>query len=149
MSDFSKWNTPRVSVTKLLLDSSNPRLSEPGELAASQGDIISELVSHEKVETLAKSISANGYFPNEAPFVIKAEDYYIVVEGNRRIAACKILLNPEASPDSAKARFRKLAAAPSVADLKKLRVIVAPTANRSHRSLLRDTPSPRSNSGTL
>src|SRR5260370_35198116 len=99
MSDFSKWNTPRVSLAKLLLDSSNPRLSEPGELAASQGDIIAELVSHEKIESLARNISANGYFPNEAPFVIKAEGYYIVVEGNRRIPAWKFLLNPEPAPE--------------------------------------------------
>jgi ParB-like chromosome segregation protein Spo0J len=126
MADFSEWSTPRISIMKLLLDSSNPRLSEPGELAASQGDIIAELVSHEKVESLAKSISANGYFPNEAPFVIKAQDYYIVVEGNRRIAACKVLLNPQAAPDSAKARFQKLATGSGVSSLKKLRVIVAP-----------------------
>lgn len=43
---------------------------------------------------VAKAIAINGYLLNEEPIVCKEGDSYVVLEGNRRVAACKILLNP-------------------------------------------------------
>ncbi len=43
---------------------------------------------------MAKSIVLRGYFPNEPLLAIKEKDRYVVVEGNRRLAALKALREP-------------------------------------------------------
>jgi hypothetical protein len=43
---------------------------------------------------VAESISTRGYFPNEPLLAVKEADKFIVVEGNRRLAALKALREP-------------------------------------------------------
>jgi hypothetical protein len=86
-----------MAVDKLLLDPDNPRLASTGE-AASQFEIAQLLWREMAVDELVMSIAANGFFPEEPLFVMPSNDEadrYIVVEGNRRLAAVLILLNPE------------------------------------------------------
>ena len=45
-----------------------------------------------------RSIAINGFFPDEIPVVVKENGKYIVLEGNRRVAAVKALLRPEIVP---------------------------------------------------
>lgn len=92
--DYSKWNSRLLSVEKLKLDVKNPRFSYQSTREMNQTEIIKFLIDNYSVYELAKSISINGYLLNEEPIVCKEGDSYVVLEGNRRIAACKILLNP-------------------------------------------------------
>ena len=48
------------------------------------------------VDELAMSIGARGYFPHEPIFVEEDGDRLVVIEGNRRLAAVMLLLDPEA-----------------------------------------------------
>lgn len=89
-----------ISVDRLLLDFENPRLasSRGGD---TQEDLLRVLWKEMAVDEVALSIAANGFFAEENLFVIpedsreKDEDKrkYIVVEGNRRLAAVKLLLD--------------------------------------------------------
>jgi hypothetical protein len=123
--DYSSWDTQPVSVTLLNLDPKNPRLPELGH-EASQPEIIAELIRHEGVIELAKDISRFGYFPTEILVCIEDEGSLVVVEGNRRLASLKLLLNPESAPDEHVARFKKLAK-DSATLPKQIRVAVAPS----------------------
>ena len=80
---------------KLLLDPENPRLLL--EATATQPEILQTLVAHEVLEELAASIARHGFFLEEplivVPHTTKA-DHFTVVEGNRRLATVKLLLNP-------------------------------------------------------
>ena len=87
-----------VSVDDLLLDPENPRLGAMGD-AATQDNLVRMLWQEMAVDEVALSIAANGYFKEEPLFVVpvvesgkrSAKREYIVVEGNRRLAAVKIL----------------------------------------------------------
>jgi hypothetical protein len=85
----------RANVEKLMLDTSNPRLAEYslGE-KPHQAEVLKILWQKMAVDELAMSIAARGYFSHEPLFVEEHGDKLIVIEGNRRLAAVKILLEP-------------------------------------------------------
>jgi hypothetical protein len=57
--------------------------------------MLQALIAHEGVIQLAKQINNfSGLFPSKRIIVVRADDRFIVVEGNRRVSACKLLLKP-------------------------------------------------------
>lgn len=83
------------SIDQLLLDSENPR----NEIATSQRDSIQKILDDqgEKLFALAEDIVEAGLSPMDRILVLrekKNSNRFIVLEGNRRIAALKILSNP-------------------------------------------------------
>lgn len=83
-------------VNDLLLDPLNPRLPEEYQ-DANQSELLKVLARDYSLIELGKSLADNGFFPQEPLAVIPAASAgrFIVVEGNRRLAAIKLLLNPE------------------------------------------------------
>ncbi len=90
-----------VPVEHLKLDTENPRLAAI-ENASSQAQLVKTLWNEMAVDELALSITANGYFQEEPLIVIPERsgrknpqtDTFVVVEGNRRLAAVLILRDP-------------------------------------------------------
>ncbi|MGA8222514.1 MAG: hypothetical protein WB780_12740 [Candidatus Acidiferrales bacterium] len=88
----------RVPVEHLRLDKENPRLAALEE-GTSQRDLAKLLWNEMAVDELALSIAANGYFEEEPLIVIPESpgrknpdtDTFVVVEGNRRLAAVLVL----------------------------------------------------------
>ena len=80
----------RVSVDDLDFDSRNPRfveyLTDP---EPSQKDLLRILWQEMAVDELALSIAASGYFDHEPLFVTTENGRFVVIEGNRRLAAVK------------------------------------------------------------
>ena len=92
-----------IPVEGLRLDDENPRLPERLR-GSSQSDILEFLHEQGVLEELAQSYLDNGFFPNE-PLIVVQEDegeLHTVVEGNRRLAALKIL---HALPEAGERRF--------------------------------------------
>jgi len=48
---------------------------------------------------LAKSIAEHGLNPTESWAIVQEEGKYVVLEGNRRLVACRLLDNPRKAPD--------------------------------------------------
>jgi hypothetical protein len=89
-------NATPIKVGDLRFDHLNPRLAEYGITpATSDEDILKILWEAMDVRELMQSISASGYFPHEPIIVAKEGGKCIVIEGNRRLAAVKVLLSPE------------------------------------------------------
>jgi hypothetical protein len=87
----------RVEVDRLLLDPNNPRLAEFAlGSKPTQQELLKILWQKMAVDELAMSIGARGYFPHEPIFVEEEGDRLVVIEGNRRLAAVLLLLDPEA-----------------------------------------------------
>lgn len=83
-----------MPVGRLLLDTENPRLAS-GVNGRTQDDLLKILWDEMAVDEVALSIAANGFFREEPLFVIPdGKGKYVVVEGNRRLAAV-ILLRDE------------------------------------------------------
>lgn len=104
MIDMSGWPRLRLNVlTDVSLDPDNVRLAE-GIAAASEADVISDLVTNEGVLDLVDGIVRVGYLTHELPVVVRdvqaaaGWNEYRVVEGNRRLAALKLIQNPRLSP---------------------------------------------------
>ncbi|EFH7305436.1 hypothetical protein GA254_14735 [Escherichia coli] len=97
---FGKINLTSKAISSLLLDTKNPRLSgyrKQGKLKTEK-DIINVMISNYAIKELIASILTNGYHPDEVLFSIPCENgsnKRIIVEGNRRLTACKILKNPD------------------------------------------------------
>src|SRR3990172_4488556 len=107
MVDYSKWQTQSIRVVDLKLDPENPRIP-PSDEQPSQADLIHLFCRHYKVFDLAQSFVQDGYFPDERIVVFEENGAYFVLEGNRRVSALKVLLNPDVSPDEMRQRFTRL-----------------------------------------
>lgn len=88
-------NIEYVSVSELTFDYKNPRLSEFGlHSETSETEIIRILWDAMDVRELVLSISASGFFRQEPLIVADEGGKNVVIEGNRRLAAVKLLLDP-------------------------------------------------------
>ena len=89
-------NLSRIKVSDLAFDLRNPRLFEY-DLGSnpSEGEIIRVLWDAMDVRELVLSIAASGFFYHEPVIVAHENGKNVVIEGNRRLAAVKLLLAPE------------------------------------------------------
>src|SRR2546426_8123701 len=89
-----KEHIRRLPVQLLLLDPLNPRIVvAPG---ADQFEITRVLYETQALDELAFSFQRSGFFLEEPVVIVPADstpEHFIVVEGNRRIATIKILLD--------------------------------------------------------
>lgn len=84
----------RVAFGELLLDPENPRLPEELQ-GGSQEQILGYLRENAVLDELARSYLNNGFFPHEHLIATPDNGSYIVLEGNRRLAAVKVLLEDQ------------------------------------------------------
>lgn len=87
-------STPElIPIRDLVLDPKNPRIVvEPN---ASQESLTSYLYERESLDELVMSFVENGYFPEEPLVAVLDQESlkHVVVEGNRRLATLKLLLD--------------------------------------------------------
>ncbi len=95
-----------VDYNDLFFHEFNPRLSMR-ENHLSEKDIIHWMVNHGNIISLMESIGTHGYSPAEPLLVVKkqeSENQFVVIEGNRRLAAVKLLNNPASLGSELKAK---------------------------------------------
>lgn len=102
-----------IPIANLLIDPENPRL----ETQASQNETLLEMLDAQAVKlvTLASDIVNFGPNPADLPIVMPIDGNdgrYVVLEGNRRVAALKVLSTPElasqAESPTVRRRFAEL-----------------------------------------
>ncbi|MBV7432458.1 hypothetical protein KRX53_03830 [Dermabacteraceae bacterium TAE3-ERU5] len=89
------------AVSSLLLDEQNPRFQEQ---VNGQDEAITALLldSADKLFSLAQDIATEGSLnPTELPVIIEEDGDLVVIEGNRRLAALKLLRNPDLAATAA------------------------------------------------
>jgi len=93
------------TIAQLLLDSKNPRLPENAS-NMSQGQLLDVMEKDFDLLPIGRSLADNGFFIEEPLVVVKKEDEdkFIVIEGNRRLAALKLLTEAESREHS---RFKQ------------------------------------------
>lgn len=89
-----------IAVSDLSLDANNPRLPS-SKLGMSQEDLVSHYFFHAGVQELVDSMLQNGFFQHEALIAeeAKKDGSHTVWEGNRRLAALKIIHRLDCSGD--------------------------------------------------
>ena len=86
-----------ISPSALLIDEQNPRISQPNSGQNKALQSLADLLQG-KLHRLADHIVKNGINPADLPIVMPFKDdlnRYVVLEGNRRLAALRALENPE------------------------------------------------------
>ena len=84
-----------IAVDQLAFDVKNPRLAEFSDSPIqNEMDIIKILWETEDVQELVTSIAASGFFRHEPLIVIEESGKFVVIEGNRRLAAVKVIREP-------------------------------------------------------
>lgn len=99
-----------ICIESLLLDLENPRIVRQGSQNEARNAILSS--QKHKLVTLANDIAKNQLSPIDLTMVIDAEDglgNFIVLEGNRRLAAIQLMKTPQLAEGSPYyAAFKKL-----------------------------------------
>jgi ParB-like chromosome segregation protein Spo0J len=119
-----KWR----ALDQLLLDNKNPRLPD-GFQNATQAQLLNLLAEDYALPDIGSSIAENGYFSEEPLVTIEHPtlDKWIVVEGNRRLAALLLLVAPKKAPKELQDTWTE------IADGAKKTVSEVPTLVYSHR----------------
>jgi hypothetical protein len=122
---MSAWPDLELDVmTEIHLDPKNVRLETAS--AQVEADIIEDLFVNEDALGLVQGIATIGYLSHEVPIVVRRSGKYIVVEGNRRVAALKAIQNPMIVPEF-QARVASLTRTmPDKSQLAKIMVKLAP-----------------------
>jgi uncharacterized membrane protein YgcG len=96
---YSAFKYETLPLKDILLDDRNPRLVTQSKLSK-QKDILSYLYEHEALDDFVHKIAHDGRNQGaERPYVVKSGSNYVVIEGNTRIAAYKILTGLLTPPD--------------------------------------------------
>jgi len=95
-----------IPTSKLYFDPENPRFFQLND-PTSQEEVIGEMLDGEGVQDLMLSIGQKGYFAGEPLLIVQDKKKgFIVVEGNRRLAATKLLNNEIVPPKRRSASIR-------------------------------------------
>jgi hypothetical protein len=100
----------QLELGRLLLDEENPRLLE--SVDRKQSSMIDYIADSTSIEELMQAIGENGYFLGEPLIAVPHDDghHFIIVEGNRRLTALKLLQDP-ANCSNPGQKMRDIAAA--------------------------------------
>lgn len=108
MIDYSDWKIRNdIPVTEVKLDRFNPRMPENSD-SLTQEDILNLMVNDYRIIELAESIVAKGFMPLDNMVIVYEDGIPVVLEGNRRVSALKLLINPEIAPIKERHKFGTL-----------------------------------------
>jgi len=89
---MAEYNIRDINIAKLEFDKKNPRLVEFGfDNNIKEEKLVEVLCRVMAVEEIILSLHHSGYFKNDPLIAIPDGDNFIVIEGNRRLAAIKVI----------------------------------------------------------
>lgn len=137
MSKAQLWRDKTVDVTKLKLDLQNPRLPKYVKDVQDENSIRDYLLKKENITRIARSISSNGYHHSVTSIVYEDGDgKFVVLDGNRRLAACQLLSNPALAVDAkARKEFEGYAESLNPSALSNIKITVAPSRKAAEKEI--------------
>ncbi len=130
------WKDDIVDVTTLELDLQNPRLPKHVRDQNDITQIRNYLLDKEDVLRIARNIANNGYHRSAVAIVCKENGRTIVLDGNRRLAACQLLLKPELATNARdKKELEALNKITDKQELKKVKIAIAPSRKEAEKEI--------------
>ncbi len=136
MSTRKQWKDDIIDVEKLELDLQNPRFPKHVRDQNDITQIRNYLLDKEDVLRIAKSIANNGYHRSAVAIVCKENGKLIVLDGNRRLAACQLLLNPKLATNAKdKKELEELNKKINKQRLKNIKITIAPSRKEAEKEI--------------
>jgi len=132
----TQWKDDIVDYSKLTLDLQNPRLPMHVTEHNDETQIRNYMLEKENIIRIARSISINGYHRSSISIVYKDGDRYVVLDGNRRLAASQLLANPQLVPTAKeKKEIETLSKRMDRDALANIKVTVAPSRKAAEKEI--------------
>lgn len=130
------WKDGIADVATLELDLQNPRLPKHVRDQNDITQIRNYLLDKEDVLRIARNIANNGYHRSAVAIVCKENGRTIVLDGNRRLAACQLLLKPELATNAHdKKELEELNKITDKQELKKVKIAIAPSRKEAEKEI--------------
>jgi|GEM_PF-1638753 ParB-like chromosome segregation protein Spo0J len=131
-----EWRDESRDVRDLNLDLQNPRLPKKIREQKDLSTVRQYLFEHEGVMEIARSIAKNGYHKSAVSIAYEEEGKLVVLDGNRRLAACQLLLDPSLvnkAPDREK--LKELDKTLNKSELSHIKITIAPSRKAAEREI--------------
>jgi ParB-like chromosome segregation protein Spo0J len=136
MSTRKQWKDDVIDVERLELDLQNPRLPKHVRDQNDITQIRNYLLDKEDVLRIARNIANNGYHRSAIAIVCKENGRTTVLDGNRRLAACQLLLKPELATNARdKKELEELSKITNKQELKKVKITIAPSRKEAEKEI--------------
>ena len=130
----NNWEDKEEDVKNLYLDLKNPRIPKKNRI--NESSVLGYLLEYENVLEIAKNIAKEGYHHSAISIVCEENGKKIVLDGNRRLAACKLLLNPKLSLKKNHIKiFESLQSSVNKNDFKNIKVTIAPNRDSAEKEI--------------
>lgn len=135
-----KWITTLENVEKLHQDFKNYRIRKNvRKNLVTYDDLRNHLLEKEDILKIAKSITNNNYYQSETLIVCKENDKLVVLDGNRRLTACQLLLKPELiSNINSKKQFEELRKKIENIDFQEIEIKIAPSREAGQKEVAKN-----------
>lgn len=127
------WKDDYADVQKLSLDLHNPRIPEYAR--SSEGNIFKYLLENENIMAIATNIAENGYHHSAVTILYEDNGKKIVLDGNRRLAACQLLINPTLAYGKHQNKLKKLTSLVNQTELKRIKITIAPSRDVAEKEI--------------
>lgn len=130
------WKDEKVKISKLNLDLQNPRLPKHIKDLNDASSVRNYLLKKEGVFKIARSIANNGYHRSAVAITCEENGKLVVLDGNRRLAACQLLLDPKLALDARD--IKELEKLNSILDKKQLdsvKITIAPSRKEAEKEI--------------
>jgi len=130
----NKWVDKKENLNNLNLDLKNPRIPEYARV--DEPSIISYLLDNEDVMSIASNIAKNGYHSSAVSIVCIEKKRMVVLDGNRRLVACKLLQDPDlANKESYKRKLHSLKNILNLDQIKNIKITIAPSRDIAEKEI--------------
>lgn len=137
MNTSEYWIDKKVNVSELNLDLLNPRLPEHVKEQNDADLIRNYLLEKEEVLKIARSIAHNGYHRSAVAIVCLESSKMVVLNGNRRLAACQLLIEPKLAPNARdKKQLENLNKIFNKQDLENVKIVIAPSREEADKEII-------------
>lgn len=130
------WKDDKVNVKELELDLQNPRVPKHVKEEDDVEKVRHYLLEKEGVMRIAKSIANNGYHRSAIAIVCEEDGKLVVLDGNRRLAACQLLLDPNLATDVRyKKELESLSKKVDKSEFEKIKITIAPSRKEAENEI--------------
>jgi ParB-like chromosome segregation protein Spo0J len=129
------WKDQKENIGNLNLDLQNPRVPKHIKDNKDVDSIRNYLIERTDVLKIAESIADNGYHRSVTSIACKEGDKLIVLDGNRRLAACQLLLAPALAPSAYRKQFEKFSRQCDKNTFAEVKITVAPSRKAAEKEI--------------